>query len=256
MSPGQHWLTKEKGPPDAQGGILPQEHNTATLRQLHPTTVRVVCVSPAFVCVFESVKINSVAFFFFFPLDGSNLKAREQKALVRHRETRNVIKSWSRKINREKASIRGRSQKLDWSVESQGTQTRILRQDSLPAMLCCSYPFLQLCFTFAFTFHLTSQSGTASECCTVVTGGDNPTDFLEDIMGNEVFTAWPMLLMKEYEQEHRGQLGCKYMLLIRGGILHTLHEGFRMKNILCQCLHLAQRLNFTGSLANSFQWAS
>lgn len=59
-------LTKEKGPPDAQGGILPQEHNTATLRQLHPTTVCVVCVSPAFVCVFESVKINSVAFFFFF----------------------------------------------------------------------------------------------------------------------------------------------------------------------------------------------
>lgn len=90
----------------------------------------------------------------------------------------------------------------------------------------------------------------------MVTGGDNPTDFLEDIMGNEVFTAWPMLLMKECEQEHRGQLGCKYMLLIRGGILHTLHEGFRMKNILCQCLHLAQRLSDTGSLANSFQWAS
>lgn len=29
-----------------------------------------------------------------------------------------------------------------------------------------------------------------------------------------------------------------------------------MKNILCQCLHPAQHLSDTGSLANSFQWAS
>lgn len=65
-----------------------------------------------------------------------------------------------------------------------------------------------------------------------------------------------MLLMEECEQEHRGQLGCKYMLLIRGEILRTLHEGSRMKNILCQCLHLAHCFNDTGSLANSFQWAS
>lgn len=46
------------------------------------------------------------------------------------------------------------------------------------------------------------------------------------------------------------------MLLIRGEILRTLHEGSRMKNILCQCLHPAQHLSDTGSLANSFQWAS
>lgn len=83
----------------------------------------------------------------------------------------------------------------------------------------------------------------------MVTGGDNPMDFLEDSMGNEVFTAWPMLLMKEYEQEHREQLGCKYMLLIREGILHILHEGSKTKSILCQCLHLSQCLNDTGSLA-------
>lgn len=42
----------------------PQEHNTATLWQLHPT--RVCVVSPALVRMFESVKINSVVHFFFF----------------------------------------------------------------------------------------------------------------------------------------------------------------------------------------------
>lgn len=56
---------------------------------------------------------------------------------------------------------------------------------------------LLLSFTFAFTLYLTLQRGAASECSTVVTGGDNPTDFLQDIMGNEVFTAWPTLLMEE-----------------------------------------------------------
>lgn len=92
--------------------------------------------------------------------------------------------------------------------------------------LFCSHPLLQL----SFTFYLTSQSGTASERCTVVTGGDNPMDFLEDIMGNEVFTAWPTLLMSECEQEYRGQLVREYLLLIRGGMLCTLHEGSRTCN--------------------------
>lgn len=34
----------------------------------------------------------------------------------------------------------------------------------------------------------------------MVTGGDNPTDFLEDTTGNEVFTAYPTFLMTEREQ--------------------------------------------------------
>lgn len=37
----------------------------------------------------------------------------------------------------------------------------------------------------------------------MVTGGDNPTDFLQDIMGNEVFTAWPMLLIEECARVRR-----------------------------------------------------
>lgn len=61
----------------------------------------------------------------------------------------------------------------------------------------------QLSFTFALTFYLTLQHGTASERCTAVTGGDNPTDFLQDIMGNEVFTAWPTLLMEECARVRR-----------------------------------------------------
>lgn len=37
----------------------------------------------------------------------------------------------------------------------------------------------------------------------MVTGGDNPTDFLQDIMGNEVFIAWPTPLREEFARVRR-----------------------------------------------------
>lgn len=84
----------------------------------------------------------------------------------------------------------------------------------------------------------------------VVLGGDNPTDFLEDIMGNEVFTAWPTLLMKECEQEYRVQLGEKDLLLIRGEEYCTLFmKAPGPEIILHQCQHLPLNFNVTDFLA-------
>lgn len=64
-----------------------------------------------------------------------------------------------------------------------------------------SAPAIVIHICIYFLSHL--AGGAASECCTVVTGGDNPTDFLQDIMGNEVFIAWPTLLREECARVRR-----------------------------------------------------
>lgn len=154
----------------------------ATLRQLNPT--HSICLTSIGVCMFRCLAIKSTILLLWKQFENKKAKGISETQRTQKRYTE--MKGGNKHMKNMNLSVESWVKDRDPEAGNVACQA-----------LFCSHPLWGLSLMFAFTFYLTLQGRRASEHCTVITDGDNPMDFPEDIniMGNEVFTSQPMLPM-------------------------------------------------------------